>query len=572
MEKQSNANNNPPITDSDNIVDPKQNSAMSGTPDRLASVIRRVLKEELRRSPAMRDLLVELADLVLAEADASGSASREDRVPSTPFAVNGDSVAERHESSADQAITDTNAEVVEAADELPEDQVTGMAPLTLAGSVVHVEVKDSAAAIAGLKQAAAADDNEPQQEAPKLKPIDLGLVEERARLKAESCRFFIELRRDRDDPVREPALRSRMDEMIATAKSMSECFLWVFWQNEEQPEDDRLLRIATCYDALAEGAALCRRAIAPDGRLSSNEMQQAFQLFAEASSALRKSLDVTWLTSDDNDQEEAHTWLRRASFNRGVFVERYMKLDDPALPEYANEVITEAKRLILAEEDRVKKARKVDQLLNKAAYHARRVRNDTSPVSHDFETINAVMEELRINGIGPTDARVVEFREGIEGIEFPANLPRHEHLTFESKSVSTQSLDQSDQWNDRVTEARALLENGRIVIIGGEPRQDAIGRMESAFGASIEWVELTEHGSGARIQAPIERPDTRIVLLLIKLIGHLHADEARAYSRAAGVPFVNVEAGHNPNMVAEQVMAQAGERLSVTAGRESDSD
>jgi len=536
---------------------------MSHTPDRLADAIRRVLKEEMGRSPAVRGLLVELAELVLAQADALDAAAEADRAPEPPLVIDGPPSTDAPDAIAAQTAADTDQDGVETVEEIPEEPVTASVPLTLGGTGVTVEVKGSASDIAEVERAAAAaaDDDEPQQEAPRPKPIDLGLIEERCRLKAESCRFFIERRRARGDPVREPALKARMDEMIATAKSMSECFLWVFWKHEEQPADDRLLEIAACYDALADATALCARVVTPDGRLSENESQQAFQLLAEASSALRVALGVTWLTSDDTDQEETHLWLRRETFDRGVFVERHMKLDDPASPERAHEVIAEAKRLLAAEENRAKKARKIDQLLNKASYHARRVRNDARPERHDFETINGVMEELRTSGVGPTDARVAEFRESIEGIEFPADLPRHEHLTFESRSANAPTAGTDDQWNQRVAEVRPLLEGGRVVIVGGEPRQDAIERMENAFGATVEWVELSEHGSGARMQAPIERSDTRVVLLLIKLIGHVHADEAREYARSADVPWVNIEAGYNPNTVAEQMMSQAGERL-----------
>lgn len=531
---------------------------MNDTPDRLADAIRRVLKEEMGRSPAVRDLLVELAEFVLVEADEVPHQAEQAR-PTEPSSVAGEAIADE----AGEPTGDGGGGGAEDPESVADEPVTASVPLTLGGPVVDIKVRGPASEIEEVNQTAPDphEDDEPQQDAPKPKPIDLELIEERARLKAESCRFFIERRRDRGDPVREPALKTRIDSMIETARSMPDCFLWVFWPHAEQPADDRLLEIASSYDALAQSAAVCVRAVARDGRLSANETQQAFQLFAEASSALRVALGVTWLTADDTDQEEAHLWLRRETQARGVFVERHMKLEDPANPEDADDIVAEAKRLLATEEDRAKEARKVDQLLNKAAYHARRVRNTTDPDRHDIETINGVMEDLRTLGVGPTDARVAEFRVSLEGVGFPADLPRHDHLSFVSQPTNTQAVNTGGQWNDRVTEVRPLLEGGRIVIVGGEPRQDAINRFEEAFGATVDWVELTEHGSGARMQAPIERPDTRVVLVLIKLTGHLHADEAREYARSAGVPCVNMEAGYNPNMVAEQVLAQVGERL-----------
>lgn len=539
---------------------------MSDTPDRLADAIRCVLKQQMGRSPAMRELLVELAELVLIEAEgrkplSEDVAPHDSAIGAVEFATDSDAV-QTESGTAPSAHPDSAP-----AQSLAEESVTANVPLSLGGPVTNIKVTGTASEIAEVRKAltVSTDVNGAQQEAPKPKPIDLDLIEERARLKGESCRFFIERRRGRDDPVREPALKTRMESMISTARSMQDCFLWVFWPYADQPTDEHLNEIAACYDALAESAKACRRAVAPDGRLSASETQQAFQLLAEATSALRVALGVTWLTSDDIDQEESHLWLCRETHARAIFVERHMKLDDPAKPADADDIAAEAKRLLASEEARFQKAKKVDQAFNKAIYHARRVRNANNPDRHDIETINRILEELRMMGVGPTDARVVEFRESLDDVEFPADHPRHEHLNFESQSTNAPPSGPADQWNSRVAEVRPFFEGGRIVIVGGEPRPEAIKRFEDAFGATVDWVELTEHGSGARMQAPIDRPDTRVVLVLIKLTGHLHADQAREYARSAGVPSVNMEAGYNPNMVAEQVMSQVGERLAAGA-------
>ncbi|RMH25443.1 MAG: hypothetical protein D6692_10815 [Planctomycetota bacterium] len=65
------------------------------------------------------------------------------------------------------------------------------------------------------------------------------------------------------------------------------------------------------------------------------------------------------------------------------------------------------------------------------------------------------------------------------------------------------------------------------------------------------------------MQAPIARPDTRVVIVLIKFTGHLHAEKARKYARAAGVPSVNVEGGYHPNTLAEKIIQQADIRLRI---------
>lgn len=61
---------------------------------------------------------------------------------------------------------------------------------------------------------------------------------------------------------------------------------------------------------------------------------------------------------------------------------------------------------------------------------------------------------------------------------------------------------------------------------------------------------LSEHGSAEPLRAPIARPETSVVLLLIKLTGHLHAESARQFARDSGKPSVHLTAGYNPEQIA----------------------
>jgi AmiR/NasT family two-component response regulator len=122
------------------------------------------------------------------------------------------------------------------------------------------------------------------------------------------------------------------------------------------------------------------------------------------------------------------------------------------------------------------------------------------------------------------------------------------------------------RWSERVARARRLLEGRRLVVVGGEQRADASDRLTEAFGLSgVSWVELTEHGSGAAMRAPIAQPDTALVLVLVKLAGHLHVDDARRYAKAAGKPVVMLTAGYNPERVALAVLSQASAQLAAVA-------
>ena len=62
--------------------------------------------------------------------------------------------------------------------------------------------------------------------------------------------------------------------------------------------------------------------------------------------------------------------------------------------------------------------------------------------------------------------------------------------------VTEKVEDRAKDYSPTVASVRKVLEGGRIVIVGGERRQDAIDRYVEAFGCSdVEWVSLTEHGT-----------------------------------------------------------------------------
>lgn len=516
---------------------------MPEQPDQLAALIRSAIAEQISRSPATRALLCELARLALAEAD---------RIESEQAAP-----------------TEPRAETPEPARQPPEPR--GLVPLNIGGATTQIEVPGSelqrAAAEAAYRDRIEPDEDEDEGELPR--EIKLSLIARRCRLKAESCRHYILRREVMGDPEREPAVVEQLNAMIARAKAMPDCFLWVFWPHADQPYDEQLRNIASCYDGLAEAAELCSVATEPDTSLTRQEVKLAFQLLAETNSALRVALSATWLTSPDRDQDDAHQWLRQETFTRRIFVPRYMSLDDPADPARAEQAIAEIRGIAGMVSDRRSNQKRVDALLNRIRYHARRLPESGVGDTHDLERINNSIEELLELGLNPSDKRFHEFSGLIKLTAFPDDTPPHSVLTWAHEVADERERNQREaepsgeaEWSDRVLEVRELLRGGTVVLIGGEPRLDAIDRINEAFElGDVDWVPLTEHGSGSPMRAPIARPETRLVLVLVKLTGHLHSDEARRYAREFDKPYVMLPAGYNPEQIAEQVMQQAADRL-----------
>lgn len=552
---------------------PTSNPPQPDDAAQLGRLVQAALAEQMDRSPAFRELAVNLAAWVLRRADAS----------SGPDGASNQAESQPQPRAAPEAATEAATEAGPEAGARPGGQagtrvtptpasITGpvsRVPLVIGGSSVEVAVRGDGASIQAARNSVPVRQEAPASEGPA--PLDLSLISARSKLKADACRLAIRRRAAAGDPTAEHAVLEVMNQQIAKAKSMTDCFLWSFWPHETQPSDERLDAIADCYEALSAAAGLCERLTAGAAARGADEMTEAFTLMAQASSALRIALGWSWLRSDDVDQEESHLWLRHETEVRGIFVPRHMRLDDPADPAGAGAVTERVGAINARLDNQAARTRQVDAALNRVRYHAKRFpgpdRPDARADTHDARRVNEALDELtQTLGLAATHPRIREALNGITAAAFPDDAPAAAPvlaaLGATTAGAAGAVVEQTRAWSDRVTGLRAMLSGGSVVIIGGEPRADAIERIEEAFGLSeVVWVELSEHGTGQPMRAPIFRPETLLVVVIIKLAGHLHAEEARAYAREADKPCVLLTAGYNPEQIASAIEDQALERL-----------
>ncbi len=450
----------------------------------------------------------------------------------------------------------------------------GIVPLRIGDATAHVPVNGTTTDIGRARRAAGAlDPDAAPATIPSLpeRSIDLALVEQRCALKAASCRLFIERRAAAGDPQREPVALARMDAMLAQAKSLPRCFLWVFFRDRPQPDDTAVEMIAGCYDALREGVSLVRRLDDPADPAGPERLGEAMQLLAQADSALRVAVLATWLPPPEADQDDVHRWMKQATSERGIFVARFMRLDDPADPRHWPDLLRAIRDLRERAEQGAAARREVEARFKRIRYHARRVEDAIdAPEAHDIDRIIAEAAALRAAGVPPSDPRWSGAISPAAAARLPATNPAAALLTPRRSPVERPAPAEPEPaaprvWSAQVQRARETLAGRTLVVIGGEPRQDAIGRITDAFGtARVDWVRLQEHGTGEPMRAPIQRDETALVLVLIKLVGHLHAEQAMAYARSAGKPVVLLPAGYNPEQIADAMSRR--ERPGVATG------
>lgn len=545
------------------------------TPERelLADLVERFLDEQLENSPALRALARHLATLTLERLDELESPTQSGAPPS-------------------QATTEEREPEAEAQSppEEPESRPgpTAVVPLRIGDASIQVPVTGETHAISAAMESARTaprasfDEVDYLERTADARAIDLQQVAARCRLKAEACLHQIVRQSQERDTAEEFESRQRMNDLIATAKSMRDCFLWMFFRKGTPSTDEELDLIARCYTAMAEAADLCH-AIEPINEWhDEEEVREALQLLATISSGLRVALSATWLTQPDIDQDEVHQWLKLVTAEHRYHVKRHMQLGDPADPaDDVSAARERAKELLGALENQRKNRDKADRLLKRALYHAQRVRDaatspyEEEPPLHDCKKINDAVEQLRALDAPDLDRMVRQIAAVAPPEYFPDAVQPDPMLRSAAESLAQPQNGSKDRsrraretakservWSEDVLRVRELLGGGQVVVVGGEPRRDAIERITDAFALdAVVWPDLTEHGSAEPMRAPISNPDTRLVIVLIKLTGHEHAERARDFARQANVPFVLMPAGYNPEQIAAEVMRQASAQL-----------
>ncbi|MFN7022452.1 MAG: hypothetical protein ACK4WH_14140, partial [Phycisphaerales bacterium] len=452
---------------------------------------------------------------------------------------------------------------------------TGIVPLNLGGSVVHIPVEGTTAEI-GKARLAAADALAPDESTfgqpattPAAGQIDLALIARRCRLKARACDLVVQ-RLDMDPAGAAFAeAETRVRAVLKEAKALPWCFLWATFPDKPLPPADVVATAARVYENLALAAEVM---IEIDAHPESAHLaREGLAALAEAQSALRAILARTWLTRDDQDQFEAYLWLRDRTQRDRVFLDRFLRLDDPADPDLHADLAAHLAALRDRAAESARTAKDMTAALNKLRYHARKFALEPAAGERDALDLRRAAEALRVVGVSPADERTLEAL----GNALPHLADRPDMGEFLAASAAAareaalrrerEAADSAPRaYSPAVARVRAALRGSTVVVIGGKDISHQRERLAEAFGlAEVVWAEQNEHATSAPFEAPIARPQTRLVLALVKLAGHQHIDDARRWCRQYGKPLVMIPAGFNPEQVAAAVLEQASGPLGL---------
>jgi hypothetical protein len=522
----------------------------------VSAVLRRFLEQNKDLAPSIAVIAEQLLHAAR-EVQGGGAAGAAAAAPEASLVPVAQSVAQAPVRKAAEPATVTGPKLS-----------SGFVPLKLAdNSITHVRVlgtgEDIAAARFSAQHDAAAKPEVDGDEHRKHQPPDLELITTRCALKSQACHAAI-VRRAATGTATEQEEVRKIGTLITQGKGLDNCYLWMVNRAKPQPSDDVMRLISHAYDNLGAAAKCCVR-VPRNSR--SDRRAQALNLLAEAQSALRVALIPTWLTLPDKDQDDSFRYLDDSTTYEQVFIPRFMKLSDPAEPaiweDLRDRIDVFAKSLEQDEES----TRQIRTSINKIRHHAKAIAGAPGEDrTHDWQKIESALENL-VQAGRTREPEVIELLKPVA-----AGAPSGEGFTALGRVLESVRDDSDDedsgqerQYSAAVAKVRDMLAGSRVVIVGGERREDAVHRIRDAFElADVEWVALPEHGSTAPAEAPIRRADTRLVLVLIRLAGHLHTEEVAMFCERHGKALIRMPAGYNPERIAAEVLEQASGKLAVS--------
>lgn len=397
--------------------------------------------------------------------------------------------------------------------------------------------------------------------------FDLPLIEARCRLKAEAARWAA----TRHCLLSEGAnfstdIQPRDRDLIARAKELPQCFLWMSHPEAPAPSNFRWYEeVAGCFEALADVLGMVKE-IPDQATRSQGQFERLLDLLAEAQSALRVAIFRIGGPSD-GDQVQVFGWLKATASEHRLFLRRYMRGEDLADPSQWADLSARIEAADLAFQESRRQAKQRRKLLGKIRHKLSLIANEPGQAPEHWLILASTVDALVTEGLPPSNRelrdllmpfvdRVPDLPEVPQG--FQRVLREIDRFLATSPPPNTPQLIQS---TPEVQEVARLLEGQSMVLIGGEARPWSQQALKEAFHLrDLIWIETREHQRIDGFEPAIARPEVALVLLAIRWSSHSYG-EVQEFCDRHGKPLVRLPGGYNPNQVAAQILAQCSERL-----------
>lgn len=406
-------------------------------------------------------------------------------------------------------------------------------------------------------------------------PVDLDRIIARCAIKADACRWVREKRALVSQGRSEEEILPLRRAIIERAKANPGCWTWMLDPNfsDRVPGDTELAMFADLYDNMRGAGVLVERVLGAAPAVQDVFLRDALLVLAEAQSSLRVAVEEVLLIERENDQVDCFAWLKFTTQTHRVFLDRFMRWDDPGNPAERSRVAANIARMTEAFERAASAGRERNKLFNKVRYEAKRAGSvEPDERGEYWDKLAQAVAGILSAGVPASDA---ELREALlparpyrpEGLDPSSGLAR----AFAEMDRVISARGERDEDDDsppaggreataEVVKAASLLEGKRAVIIGGIRNEQARESLERDLRLrELRWVTTNEHQSTAPFEPEVARSDLAIVL--VRFSGHAFVEDVRGMCDRYGKPYVRVPGGYGTNQIAHHVLKQASRKL-----------
>lgn len=392
----------------------------------------------------------------------------------------------------------------------------------------------------------------PSREESAIRParkVELSVVVRRARWKAAACRLAIEKRGVDDEEVRQ-----QEENLRGQRNSLEDCWAWMLDETRALPEDQLLKDVAQCYDTLALAAETALN-LQGAGMLEPKPPAELLYLLAEAQSGLLSGLHKCDLRGD-SDQRDLFLWLKDQTTLHRIYVDRHMRLDDPADSTGAADLAERLDALFERFTQHAERGKARTKFLNKVRYHLGKVGGAEVPSDADLTGVEAACAEWLEAGLPPDDA---ELGDMVKQVTSGASLTGRATSLVLDASCGAQ---EDRPPRDVLGECQALLEGSHALFLGSEEQAARVAQLDGELGLSgTRFVPLDlEDDALARAEQELGKKESDIVLIAYRL----PAEDYSAFKELCmqlECPFVRLPGEVSGTHVAQQVLRQVGWRL-----------
>ncbi len=338
--------------------------------------------------------------------------------------------------------------------------------------------------------------------------------------------------------------------------------------NRDAPEEEPGV-LATAQHCLAEAAGYVLETLRelPAGQAAwKSHLRHGMLFFARGLAAVRAA--GARQVGDDTQSRQVLRWIQGLAEEPDSVVERELK----SMESVNLQTLQQFKRELGEQLHELRRPRRINRILDRIQ---RRLATDIDSAEQNLERwqqIVADVDEL------VQDEQVAschrELQEVLAGSvdHMPTGLlesrSMRKVLAQIDRSFADREADEalrgSPERSHNVQRAARLLAGRKVVMIGGAPRPRTHKWLQESLGlGELVWETIGEHEATLKFQQIVQAPGVAVVLILVRWVGHGHADDIRTYCLQVRRPYVTVVRGYRLEQLAEEILQQRGDELQV---------